>query len=511
MKSRGKGDRGMTDGLKADQLVWLFGFGLVLLIAQFATGTPLAFALLVFAGLVAAGLTVAVLGGVTTLPGFCVAMLALKFLVVSQVSKTVLFEPATSNLSYPMTTIGALVIGMFGLLLAAWCTRLIGVRRVIIEGERDVDKLHAAAIVSLSIGLFSYLVVKLFAGGEGGGIRVGGVFGILRQLSFFLGLSIALGTACTIVRSGGTRLFSWLNAIPFSVQFLMGFVDAGRMKMIEPVVLLLLTALAFGYRFRPRHGLAALVAVAFGYFFLIPFGHVARSETRDPDFERNIASTMEFLERHFVSREGWKQFYNQYDESLADLGNSYFDEPNGLLDRLSLIKPMDMLVAGTVEEGESGWETVSHGFKMLPPRKLYPQKPPIGTGTILGHRAGVLDESDNGTQVSFGFIADSFSSFGWLGVAVIPCLIGLGFFLVYGSLVGPLRDNVWCVSMMAHFQHYFAENSIAAMILTIFQQSIVFLFAYFLLKLVTHYWPSRGLAAYRDPDACFVEQRHAGS
>ncbi len=484
-----------TVPIPARALLWTLGGAFAFLALVLLGGAAVSYALLAFAAFLFLALAFGAQGGWRTLNGICVAMLALKFLLVSQVAKVILGEPGDHNLDQALITMGVLAVGSAALLAAALVARGFAFHRPVMVAEWDAEKLRSAALLALGIGTMSYLVLKV-----AGGVRIGGVFGVLKQFLFLQGLAVALGTAWTIVHYRGRRLFSWLNAVPFLIQFAAGFIDAGRMKMIEPVVLVLLTAVAYGFRFRWTHFAAGLAAVLFTGLFLIPFGHVARNQTRHESFAANLVETGAFLYENFATRAGWEKFYAEYDDSLDDLGNSYFDEPHGLLDRLSLIKPMDLLVDATLRGGESGWETVTHGLAMLPPRMLYPQKPPIGTGSMLGQKAGVLTDEDEGTQITFGFIADAFSSFGWAGAAIIPFVIGLGFFLVYGKLVGPLAGNVWCVGLAAHFQHYFAENNIAAMVLTIAQQSLVFLAAYYGLKLACQYSPARVLAAWRGPE-----------
>lgn len=464
---------------------------LLLLSVQLLVGTKPLFALMVFAGLIVSYATVMILGGWRSLSGFCLAMLCLKFLVISQLAKAAFGEAGDSNLDAPFVTIEAFLTGLIALMFAAIVCRLVPRGRPVMTAEWHEESLRFSALVSMSLGLTSFLVIAL-----AGGIRIGGVFGVLKQFLFFQELAVAFGTAWTIQRSRGKRLFSWLNGLPFAVQFGMGFVNAGRLEMLEPVILVVLTAVAYRFHFRLAHFAVALVFGLIGYSFVIPFGALARTEIRDPDFHRTLTLTGTFLEDNFVSIRGWRDFYRRYHDTLEHTGFSYFNHPNGTLDRLSLIKPMDTLVAATLAHGESGWDTVAHGFEMLPPRILYPDKPAIGTGTYLGLKAGMLAEDDEGTQVSFGFIADAFSSFGWTGVAIIPFCIGLGFFLVYRKLAGPLKGNVWCVVMMSHFQHYFAETNIAGFILMICQQSLVFLASWLFLKFILQAEPWRALGLF---------------
>ena len=62
---------------------------------------------------------------------------------------------------------------------------------------------------------------------------------------------------------------------------------------------------------------------------------------------------------------------------------------------------------------------------------------PPASGPLLG-------DSDEGTQVSFGFVADSFSAFKWWGAFLVPCLLMAAFVMIYRLLTGPLDRNVWC-------------------------------------------------------------------
>jgi len=189
----------------------------------------------------------------------------------------------------------------------------------------------------------------------------------------------------------------------------------------------------------------------------------------------------EFMSSYFMSRSGWQDFSATYKTQQAE-EVSYYQRPDAALDRLSVIKPVDVLITATLRQGESGWETVTHGLKMLLPRKIYPQKPAIGSGNFLGLKAGLLTEDDFGTQVSFSIIGDAFSAFGWRGVALIPLVSCLSFFLIYRCLVGPVERNVWCIYFMVYFQHYFVELSIAGFTVCTFQQPFVFLATSWLLR-----------------------------
>jgi hypothetical protein len=268
--------------------------------------------------------------------------------------------------------------------------------------------------------------------------------------------------------------------------------------MFEPFLLVGLTAVAFGFRFSIAHLAAAVAFAVFAVGVLFPFGQVARSYTRGYGFTETITATAEFAVKHFTSLQGFRQLHEQYDDAAekAEL-TRYYDQSFGLLERVSLIKMADLLVAATEREGLSEWETITHGFEMALPRFIYPNKPAINTGTYLGKKAGVISEDDWGTQISFGFIADAYSSFGWTGAAVIPGAVTLAFLLLFNCLVGSLERNVWCVYFFAEFQHFFAEQTISAMTLTILRRPIWLVAIYLLIRLAGYLLHLRSMSQPR--------------
>jgi hypothetical protein len=127
---------------------------------------------------------------------------------------------------------------------------------------------------------------------------------------------------------------------------------------------------------------------------------------------------------------------------------------------------------------------------MMVPLAIYPQKPVWNTGQLLAHKAGMLAEDDESTQVSFGFIANSFSAFGWWGAFAIPFLLCLGFFLVYKYLLGSLHQSIWGIFFVAQLQHAFTEATIASMTLMVLYAPL----AYVVLNLGLNWAARSGLA-----------------
>ena len=454
----------------------ILGFALLLLMLQFASGTDHLFAYLIFVVVLLSGWVFNLLGGLTTVSGVAVTAMVLKFVILSQIAKLIVWQPADHNLEVPQITAGVFAVGLLGICLAAWLAAKAGIRRYLFHHPMEMPWLRSMAIVVFGVGLLATVGSIALGGGEEGGLRVGGIAGVLRQFSFCLGFSVVVTTACVVLESQGQRCLGWFNGLPLLFSFLSGLLYASKQGMFEPFLYLLMTLWAFGFRLRPRHlvagGCISLIAV----MLLYPFAQQARNEVRGLGFKQTVMEMTSLLRRDFGSWEGYAELRDREEASGDDFKDyRYFDVSSSFLERLSLIKMVDLLVSATLRNGPGGSETVTHGFKMLLPRFLYPQKPVWNTGQILGHRAGMLADDDESTQISFGFIADAFGAYGWAGAFWIPFCIALAFFLMFRALLGPVAGNVWSVFFATQFQHSFTEATIASMVLEILYRPMIYL------------------------------------
>jgi len=469
-------------------LGWTILSAAMLLVTQLSLGTSAVFAQLVFLFIVLSAVAVNLAGGLSRLGGFCIAVMSLKLMVISQLAKSLYGEPGDSRLEVPVATIGVLLAGLAGMTVATAFSRMVRFRHHLFRTDTSPDALKVAAMITFAIGSVSHLGV-MATGVEDGALLVGGVPGLLRQLSFCLSLSVVFGTAYVIQQSNGARLLGAFNLVPVGLFFLLGVLAASKQGMFEPFLLIGLTAIAFGFRFSAMHLVLAAGFLVFAVGLLFPFGQVARNYTRGFEMKETFTATGEFAAKHLTDWDGFQQLHQQYNdaEEKADLTH-YYEDSVGLLERVSLIKMVDLLVAATHRSGWSEWDTVTHGLKMALPRFLYPHKPAINTGTYLGKKAGVISEDDWGTQISFGFIADAFSAFGWLGAVLIPGVLTFFFFLLFNWFVGPLERNVWCIYFFAEYQHFFAEQTISAMTLSVLRRPIWLIAIYLLVRLACAGW-----------------------
>jgi hypothetical protein len=211
---------------------------------------------------------------------------------------------------------------------------------------------------------------------------------------------------------------------------------------------------------------------------LAPFTQAARGLARMGTFVDNISTIINSLDEIDIGR--LKEDVEAYNETKSDF--QYYNSSMGLLDRFSLIVQVDRLILSTITNGPLEWTTIVHGFKMLPPRFLYSEKPVYNSANILGHRISAIGAEDDSTQISFGLIAEAYISFEWIGVILIPFVLTLIFFTVYKKITGGVRRNIWSIFLFGYFQHIFVETTIASMMIFLVHFPLLLSGYYFLFK-----------------------------
>lgn len=475
---------------------WVVAGAFLLLMLQIVSGTEWVFAQLIFLFVVLAGYAANLLGGLRTLAGFCVIMIAMKIVVVSQVAKVLFWEAANHNLKQPWMTAGVLVVGMGSILAAAFVTTRIRVRRVLFRPNINLPYLQGVTWIAFVIFLIAspgYLVL-----GTGDGyVQIGGISGVMKRLIPCGGIAVVAGTAHAILSSDGRRCLSRLNLPPILLMFFLGIYSASKEGMIAPFVYLGLTAAAFRFRIGPAHLLALVGFALFLQFVLFPFGQVARNQIRGYGFADTLVEIRSFASEYLDSSKGFQALYQRSDDGLDEsMSNVYFDRPIDALERLSLIKTCDALVNSTLELGESKWETILPAFESLLPAAIF-RRPYKNSANYLGIKSGIISEENEGTSISFGFIADAFSSFGWIGTALIPFALCLLLFTVTQFLTGRMEQNIWWAFFCGLYHHQVAEFNISGIFTLATYQNLWYvtpaLLVHFTAVLATHsgFWRQR--------------------
>jgi hypothetical protein len=350
------------------------------------------------------------------------------------------------------------------LCLGALVCRAFKPTRVLFQPTLDPELLRIIAVLSFIIGICSLMGGHLAGETEDGAVRLGGVAGLLRRFSGCGPLAVISGTAYTLLTSRGTRLLSPYNAVPLLFQFALGMFYSSKQGMFEPVFCLVLTAIAFGYPWRPMHVTTGALGLLLALFVIFPFGQVARNHTRGLNLADTLQKNIDYFSQNLKNPTYFLDQYDEYKQGLeAEDSLNYFSKPNGVLERMSLIKPADTLIHATLLQGTSGWKTIGPGLADLLPRVILP-RPWVNVPNDMGYKAGIVDEDNIGTCISFGFAADAFNSFGWVGVAITPFLLGILIIAVTRVLTPTMRYNIWGIFFFTTYNHMVAEAQIGGII-----------------------------------------------
>ncbi len=452
--------------------LYLLGAAMLLLVLQLLSGTGPIYALLVFTLLVVAYFAVRWAGGLETLFGIVIFYLLLQHVLISQIAKVFFWEPADAPLRQPIVTMGVYVVGMASLAVGVRLANRFRLRgRPLFPAETRPSRLLWLSILCTIFSTLLVLALKTVGTDvQTGGAIQGGVLGPLKQIALFGPLAIAAGTAYMIKTSGGRRSFSLVNGIPIVVQIVAAILGANREASVTPVIIYVLTCIAFRYRFHPKHYALLFAGAYIANFIIFPYALIARNVVRTGVFEENVrrsASMMaDIIQNPVKYREQVGSIDARRSRNLTQF--DYYNHSQPTLNRYSIIVWTDAIVDATINRGTTGWETITPGFEASLPRFLNPDKPYTMTGNFLAHREPGLmpNKHDRTTGITVGFFADAFSSFEWLGICVIPCLIIFCIMTLYRLLINErIWSNVLLLSLVTRITWGFSEGAIADMIL----------------------------------------------
>jgi hypothetical protein len=177
------------------------------------------------------------------------------------------------------------------------------------------------------------------------------------------------------------------------------------------------------------------------------------------------------------------RLHKMYDAQIGPTGSAetsgfeagYFDSPQGLLDRLNMIKPDDRLVTYTLQGHTVGKFRVVYYFLNWIPHFIFPNKnalmPPgiLNAGNYYAHQTGgFLSPSDESTGISFSPSAEAFHMDEWEGIIIVGTFVWTLLFISVDLFYGDLRRSPYGLLAMVAFAHVAPESLIGGIIYFIF-------------------------------------------
>ncbi len=422
---------------------YLASFSAALLVIELVEGTPVLLAITAQAFLLVAGVAFNLCGGLAYASGAFVFFSAVLSLGLGVVLKALLGEPLQSNLIAPQKTLLVYLAGMGSVLIAALVSTRLRRARGLLEGI-DLSR----QVVSTGLGCLLIATVTPLLLPE----ALLGTF--LQFNSAFVSVAILLMVYQTTRASGGKRTFHPVALASWAyVTTYYGILHFSKQGLFAPSVAWAIAAIAGGYRTSLSRLLVLGAVVAVAVSLLTPYSQLARNYAgRDDERQQAIELLTHPLETRAMYQEQSKINY--------ELGVDYhwFDEPQGLLDRLTMVPIDDALIASTdsLRPGSpyALWTYVIN----IVPRFLFPDKPLFRWGNLYAHDIGVLADNDESTGISFTPFADGYHTAQWLGVTLYLGVMMCVMFLVCDSVGGSIQRSPWGLMYLLYFAHAAPEG-----------------------------------------------------
>ncbi len=426
-------------------------------IAQLATGASLEYAALSALFNVLTVVAVRACGGLYSVCGGIIALIALKSLILGHLVKAATWNPPEVGLVTPLTTIGVLTSGMGMAALGCVVARLFvpplqALRPVL--SPRRLERIWIFALVMC--------VPKYF--GEAIGLP-DIVAKALTYFSYVDALAVSAATARCLIMNGGRRPFDLRVALTVGLLFVNAFNGGSKQGMLEAVFTWAVTATSFGFVLRRS---AILPAVAFALLFHFVVYPVAQSRAmfRDEsafsrlkkaavlaDRSKNDGSLGLDFDPNDIDIYKLISFRTEHDISEAYLGF----EPL-FLQRLVQTPIGDRLVSSVESIGPLTYEVASTMFTLIP-REISGFGAQGNLSNVLGKRSGILGDTDDVTGVSFGPFVENFAVEPGVEGHLITA-IGTFFLAAVAFVFGHrLRNSIWSVTILLMFQHVASESS----------------------------------------------------
>lgn len=481
-----------------------FVFAAAIFVVQIMQHTDPLFSVLFFAYIILSTLAFNVAGGFSRASGFYVFWFALLTCIVGGVWKAVLGEPASSNLVSPVATLATYVVSMMMIILSLLLSQRItrGTRGLSSILHTDEVNLGLASLGCMLANQGVVLANIFLPGGSGS------LVAIINQENAFLPFAILLGTVHVIRTSGGRRSVNVVTLVSgLLIVIFGGLLDYSKQAMFTPIVCWGAAAASRRYRLRPWQLGLLLAFAVYSVTILSPLSQVGRALV--PEGADNYARaqlTMDLLTHPTRLRAEYKSSTESSipGERIAGYAKSYYDTPQGLLDRLTIIQADDRLVTYTLQGHTDGYQHALYYFInwiphfILRDKEKYAAPGATNPGNYYAHEVGgLLSPDDYSTGISFSPTAEAFHLEGWLGLLIIGPIVWFLLFTTVDLICGDLRGSPYGLIAAVYFAHVAPESLIAGLVQFIWTGNIAIILA---IVFCTYFAPILGTLLSGPPD-----------
>ena len=388
-------------------------------------------------------------GGMQTPSGSYILFVVIFTGLLGTVIKAVLAEPILDNVPGADQTLLVYLIGTCGTVAAIAASRRLAPEKALLTGRLTFENSDRVVIGCIAGGVGVPLLLSYFFAFQNGGI-----LSIVRQLNIALPLSVLIAVYQQVKRTGGRSSFSWPALVAWAYGTVFGLLAYSKEGIFTPSIAWIIAAGAARLRLT---FLQLIVIVPVGLIavgILVPYaqyGRVFRAETT-ADWHVAVNILSHPLETRKMEKEAEESGFELY---------HWYNHPQGILDRLTLVPIDSALIQKTDLTGTLGLGNVWLYFENIVPHFLFPGKPDVHTGNDYAHEIGMLAPDDHTTGISFSPYAEAYHLDGWRGVVILMPALQFLMFWVMEQVVGSTNDGPWALFFIAAFGHLAAEGSLA--------------------------------------------------
>ena len=423
-------------------------FAGLLVIAQLLEHTQPIFSVLCFVFIMFATIAFNLAGGLFTPAGAFIFFNAVLSLILGLLVKVFLGEPADSNLLNPLRAIAVYTAGMFGLLVAAYVAGRFRPTRPLISKLFPLGSLRSTYIgaVMLGVAFKAYVLTDPQ-------LAPGSILTIVRNTDNLLPFALMLGVIYTVVSTDGRRSLTPGLACLFVLVNLINMLSFSKQAFFTPILCWVLGAAVSQYRLKPINFVVVPLLLVLGVHYGTPYEQVGKGALRTGSAKKDISVAVDLL-THMDRTQAMYQA-----DSTAGYGiTNYYNQPEGLFDRLEMISIDALLIAQTDREGPFGFEPTVEGWENVIPHFLWPNKPVPYFGNTYAHQIGIIPNDDLMTSVSFSSAADAYHEGFWYGVFIVEPLCFAAIFIIFSWLVGSVRDHPAVLLLIVTVAHAGPES-----------------------------------------------------
>jgi hypothetical protein len=428
-------------------LAYVAAFAGAVFVAAWAEGTQLPVAFLAATFLMLSGLAFNIAGGLNYPSGAYVFFVATLDLGVGVLAKIFLGEPLDSHLHDGQKTLLVYNGGMLAILAAVTLNRRLRRERPLLGNLLAKAPTDQIAMGCILIGIAGPLVLP------------SGLVTIFNQVNNFLPFAVMLPVYTRAKETDGASTFSWVALAAWAyATVVFGLLTFSKQGIFECSAAWALAACAAGYRIGKVRLVITILLAVIATAILTPYSQIGRKYR----FSEDLADQAVYLLQHPLETRELYERQSLLEQMTHKTDIRWFDHPQGLLDRLTMV-PIDDALISVTDHGQAGTlYTFSTYFMNAIPHFLWPDKPDLNWGNRFAHEIGLLAPGDHSTGIAFSPFSDAYHDGQWLAILIVaPCIFLLLFF-VSDSVTGPANQTVWALFYILYFSHFASEGAMAS-------------------------------------------------